>query len=809
MEILKFGGESLVHAQHFFSIQEILKQNLETPKTLVVSGYNRSEDKLTSMISKASSGDSSFKSDLVDLEQSYLDLVKTVFKIDNQSRWLSLVKKNFNDIEEFINSIYILEEFTEKTKAKVVGIGKVLTTELVYGYLSTMGFLVTNFDVNALHIHSDSQLLDKKKLSHYVKDLYQKSGENSIYLVPGGLFVQNDAWFTFPKGGDDYTASCIAECTNAMELQIWTGDSGFFTADPALVSHAKQIEYLSYQEAMELSHFGTEVFYPPMTQGLRDKNIPTKILDINVISEAGTLIQDLENVQNSNTAVGISHLDSMALLTLEGSGMVGIPGVSAKFFGALSEAKVNVVLITQSSSEHNITIAILENQVDQAIQVLNEKFRDELERQKIDPIEVERNLSIVALVGANMKNKTGVSGKLFSALGSNGINVRAIAQGSSEKNISVVITKSDVQKAVNVLYERFFDDEIKQVHVYLCGVGNVGSKLLEQIQNQNTYLQEHLKMNLNIAGVSNSKKMNFHDRGFSFNDLKEVLDSGVETSPDKFVDEILQRNKRNAVFVDVTASQEVAEVYEKLLQKSINIVACNKIAAASEYSKYKKLKTLAKNNNCNFFFETNVGASLPIIGTMNDLVRSGDQVLSIQAVLSGTMNFVFNTYDGNISFAEVVKQAQNEGYTEPDPRQDLSGTDVARKILILAREAGYQLNFEDIEIQSFLPESCMQGSVGDFYKELENYEAYFKNLLNSAKSEGKRLKFVANFSQGKASIGLQHIDSTSDLYHLYGKDNIVILKTQRYQDQPLVIKGAGAGAEVTASGVFSDVVRSV
>ena len=809
MKILKFGGESLVHAQHFATIQEILKQDLETPKTLVVSGYNRSEDKLTSMIFKAANGDSSFKTELVDLEQSYLDLVKTVFKIDNQSRWLSLVKKNFNDVEEFITSIYILEEFTEKTKAKVFGIVKTLTASLISNYLKSHNFPVIDFDVNALHVHPTSQLLDKKMLSHYVKDLYQKSEEDSVYVVPGGLFVQNDAWYTFPKGGDDYTSSSIAECSNASELQIWKSNSGFYTADPILVSHAKKIEYLSYHEAMELSHFGTEVFYPPMIQGLRSKNVPIKILNCDATSEVGTLIQDLENVHNSNIAVGISHLDSMALLTLEGSGMVGISGVSAKFFSALSEAKVNVVLITQSSSEHNITIAIQENQVDQAIQVLNEKFRDELEGQKIDPIEAERNLSIVALVGANMKNKTGVSGKLFSALGSNGVNVRAIAQGSSEKNISVVIAKSDVQKAVNILYERFFDDEIKQVHVYLCGVGNVGSKLLEQIQSQNAYLQEHLKMNLKVAGVSNSTKMNFHDRGFSLNELKKALDNGIEASPEKFVDEILQRNKRNAVFVDVTASQEVAEVYEKLLQKSVNIVACNKIAAASEYSKYKKLKTLAKNNNCNFFFETNVGASLPIIGTMNDLVRSGDQVVSIQAVLSGTMNFVFNTYDGNISFTEVVKQAQNEGYTEPDPRLDLSGTDVARKILILAREAGYQLNFEDIEVKSFLPESCMQGSVADFYKELENHEDYFKNLLNSAQSEGKRLKFVASFSQGKASIGLQHIDSTSDLYHLYGKDNIVILKTQRYQDQPLVIKGAGAGAEVTASGVFSDVVRSV
>lgn len=470
---------------------------------------------------------------------------------------------------------------------------------------------------------------------------------------------------------------------------------------------------------------------------------------------------------------------------------------------------MNVILITQSSSEHSITVAINEKDVFNANRSIDLAFKDDLKLKRIEPVKIETNLAIVALVGENMKNRSGVSAKMFGCLGNNGINIRAIAQGSSEKNISIVISDKDIKKAVNVLHEEFFESEIKQVHLYICGTGNVGMKLIQQIYDQNEYLKENLLINLRIAGISNSRKMIFSEKGISENECNDWNQNGEEASAEKFAQEIISRNLRNSVFVDVTANLDIPTIYEKLLKKSINIVACNKIAASSDCENYKNLKSTAKNHSCKFFFETNVGAGLPIIGTINDLIRSGDKIISIKAVLSGTLNFVFNNYDGSKTFSEIVAKAQEEGYTEPDPRLDLAGTDVARKILILAREAGYSLEFNEIENESFLPEECMNGSVEDFYKALTKYESHFKSLLEKAKNEGTILKYVAEFKDGKAKVGLQHIASESDLFHLYGKDNIVIFKTLRYSEQPLVVKGAGAGAEVTASGVFADIVRSV
>jgi aspartokinase/homoserine dehydrogenase 1 len=552
--------------------------------------------------------------------------------------------------------------------------------------------------------------------------------------------------------------------------------------------------------------------YPPTIQPVMVKNINLRIKNTFDPEAFGTLISHnfkKANLENQQIAVGISNMNNIALLTLEGSGMIGIPGISAKLFQSLSQEKINVVLITQSSSEHSITIAINEKDTSNAEKAINSTFEDDLKLKKIEPVKIELNLVIVALVGENMKSRSGVSSKMFGCLGNNGINIRAIAQGSSEKNISIVISEKDIKKAVNVLHEEFFESEIKQVHLYICGTGNVGNKLIQQIYDQNEYLKENLLINLRITGLSNSRKMIFSEKGISQNEFSDFKQNGEEASAEKFSQEIISRNLRNSIFVDVTASSDIPDMYEKLLKKSVNIVACNKIAASSDFEKYKTLKSTARNHSCKFFFETNVGAGLPIIGTINDLIRSGDRITSIQAVLSGTLNFVFNNYDGSKTFSEVVAQAQKEGYTEPDPRLDLAGTDVARKILILAREAGYQLEFDEIENESFLPEECMQGNVKNFYKMLTKYEDHFKNLFTDAKNQDKILKYVAEFKDGKAKVGLQHIAQNSDLYHLYGKDNIVILKTLRYSQQPLVVKGAGAGAEVTASGIFADIVRSV
>ncbi|HSN59945.1 MAG TPA: ACT domain-containing protein, partial [Ferruginibacter sp.] len=505
---------------------------------------------------------------------------------------------------------------------------------------------------------------------------------------------------------------------------------------------------------------------------------------------------------------GISSISNIALLSLEGSGMVGIPGFSKRLFEALASKKINVILITQSSSEHSICVGIDEKNAGTAKQIIDEAFAYEIEIKKVEPLVVENNLAIIALVGDRMKNHTGISGKFFSALGRNGVNVRAIAQGSSERNITAVISSADVKKATNTVHEGFFEKEIKEVNLFIAGVGNVGSKLLGQIKKQQEYLLHNMSLKVKVTGIANSKKYWVDEDGINLDQWQQLLESGKTAGINDYVEIIRNKNLRNTVFADVTANDVVANVYDKLLQKSIAVVACNKVACSSAYPSSKKLKELATEFNTKFLFETNVGASLPIISTLNDLLRSGDTIHSMEAVLSGTLNFVFNNYDGSSSFASVVKQAQDEGYTEPDPRLDLSGKDVMRKIMILVREAGHVIEMDDISNSSFMPEACMQGTVEDFYQSMEAHEPHFKKILDEALAAGCKLKFVASYKDGKAAVGLQHIPPQHDFYHLYGKDNIVLFYTDRYIQQPLVIKGAGAGADVTASGVFADVIRT-
>jgi aspartokinase/homoserine dehydrogenase 1 len=492
--------------------------------------------------------------------------------------------------------------------------------------------------------------------------------------------------------------------------------------------------------------------------------------------------------------------------------MVGIPGFSKRLFEALANASINVILITQGSSEHSICVGIDDVHTTKAKDVIDKTFDYEIETGKVEPLVVEKQLSIVALVGDNMKSHPGTSGKMFGALGRNGVNVRAIAQGSSERNISAVIATGDVKKAINILHEEFFETTYKQVNLFVTGVGNVGSKLIAQLQQQQEYLQHHLRLLVRVVGIANSKKMLFNDDGIDLNKWKDLLKEGEKMELQGFINTIQSKNLRNSVFVDITANDAVAMSYDQLLQRSISVVACNKVACSSPYEYYKKLKDLAREHNCLFLFETNVGAGLPVIGTLNDLMRSGDKINKIEAVLSGTLNFVFNNYNGSTKFADVVKQAQDEGYTEPDPRLDLSGTDVMRKIMILARETGAHLEMEQISNQSFMPASCMTGSVADFYTAMAKEEDHFKKIYAAASGAGKKLKFVASFSPlgagSTAGVGLQHIDPQSDFYHLYGKDNVVLFYTERYPEQPLVVKGAGAGAEVTASGVFADIIRA-
>lgn len=815
MRVLKFGGTSVANAENINKVVSIVKDAIRKDKVVVVvSALGGITDMLLQAAAQAAEGKEAYKQTIAEIERRHFETVKSLIPVAHQSHLLSIVKTAVNEIEDICNGIFLLNEITPRIKDRLAAYGEWLSSQIITAKMEFDGINVRWIDAREMiktnSNYTQAQVNFAKTTQKIIDIIDHKTCD--VFMVPG--FIASDdtgTTTTIGRGGSDYTAAIIAAALHADALEIWTDVSGMMTADPRLATNAKVIEKISYGEAMELSHFGAKVIYPPTLQPVMIQNIPVWIKNTFVPDDTGTLVvsNGLQPAPATENIIrGISSINNLALLSLEGSGMIGIPGFSKRLFEALSQERINVILITQSSSEHSICVAVDAAKAEAAKQAVDAAFAGELALQQVEPLKVETGLSIVALVGEQMKSHPGVSGRMFSALGRNGINVRAIAQGSSEKNISAVISTEDVGKAINVLHEDFFETTFKQVHLFIVGVGNVGAKLLEQIDKQIVSLQQHLQLKINVAGISNSRNMLFSDKGIDLKNWKKLLDEAQTASLDKFVADALSRNLRNAVFVDISANASVADVYDRFLQKSVSVVACNKIAASSDYHNYRRLKDLANAYNCKFLFETNVGAGLPVIGTLNDLVHSGDKVNRIEAVLSGTLNFVFNHYDGNRPFSDVVRQAQAEGYTEPDPRLDLGGTDVMRKILILAREAGYEMEMSDIKNNAFLPEECMRGTVEEFYTCMLRHEAHFKKLLDEANAKNCKLKFVATLEDGKASVGLQHINPENDLYHLYGKDNVVLFYTSRYPEQPLVIKGAGAGADVTASGVFADIVRA-
>ena len=803
----------MANAANIRKVMAIVQKAATRDRTVVVvSALGGVTDLLLGAAMEAAAGKESYREKLALVEQRHLEAIKELIPVAGQSALLSLAKKACNELEDLCNGVFLLQELTPRSRDRMAHYGEWLSSQIIAAAFQSAGtaaawkdsreLIRTNSAFTAAEV--DFAVTDERTRAYF------RSAKEGLFILPG--FIASDSQgitTTLGRGGSDYTAAILASALDASELEIWTDVSGMMTADPRLSANARIIPSISYQEAMELSHFGAKVIYPPTIQPVMSRGIPVWIKNTFAPDDAGTVIHRPEGPSPDGSIVtGISSIGNLALVSLEGSGMVGIPGFSKRLFEALSQERINVILITQSSSEHSICVGIDAANAARAKQAVDAAFANEIALQKVEPLKVEEGLSIVALVGENMKNHTGVSGRMFGALGRNGVNIRAIAQGSSEKNISAVIGSADVKKAINVLHEEFFETTYKQVNLFITGVGNVGAKLLEQLRRQLAFLQEQLRVQVRVAGLSSSRNMLIEEEGIDLLRWKEKLAAAEPADLSSFVRSIISRNLRNSIFVDVTASESVAGVYEDLLRKSVSVVACNKIAAASSFANYKKLKELAREYNCQFLFETNVGAGLPVIATLNDLVHSGDRVHRMQAVLSGTLNFVFNNYDGNRPFAEVVRQAQEEGYTEPDPRLDLGGTDVMRKILILAREAGQSLEMEDIVNNSFMPPTCMQGSVEDFYREMEKEEEHFRSLLQEAEQAGCKLKFVATYENGKASVGLQHIPPQHDLYHLYGKDNVVLFYTDRYPEQPLVIKGAGAGAEVTASGVFADIMRA-
>ncbi len=809
MIVLKFGGTSMGSKESLQQVMDIIQQRLPQKMIVVVSAMSGVTDELLNSGKFAAAHDEQWREILKKSELRHQQTIGYMINTGDQPGISAIVKNIFSEIRDLCNGIALLEELSDKIKDKLAGYGELLSSQLLQMifksnqltsvWKDSRDLIITDCNYGNARVEFS---VTNKLIESYFKN------NDGLTIMPGFIARDhNGASTTLGRGGSDFTASIIAAALNSESLEIWTDVSGMMTADPRWVPNARIIPNISYQEAMELSHFGAKVIYPPTIQPVMNKNIPVWIKNTFKSSDHGTVIENTADQSDHTMVRGISSINELALITLEGSGMVGIPGFSKRLFEALANEQINVILITQGSSEHSICVGIASTQSTKAQIAVDKAFEYEIQTGKVQALQVESTLSIIALVGDNMKNHTGISGKMFSALGRNGINIRAIAQGSSERNISAVIGTKDVRKAVNVLHEEFFETTYKQINLFITGVGNVGSKLMQQLHKQSAFLQNNLRLQINIAGISNSRKMVFNESIPSDN-WQTVLDNGEVANVEEFVSRAISSNLRNSIFVDITANEHVAKTYAQLIEKNIAVVACNKIAASSSYKNYKQLKELTAEYNTPFLFETNVGAGLPIIGTLNDLLHSGDNVRRMEAVLSGTLNFVFNNYDGSQKFAHVVKQAQEEGYTEPDPRLDLSGMDVMRKIMILAREAGTEMEMNDIICNGFLPKSCFDGSVEDFYKEMEKHESHFLSLLEAAKKENCKLKFVASFNNGKASVGLQHISPSHDLFHLYGKDNVVLFYTDRYTDQPLVVKGAGAGAEVTASGVFADIIRA-
>lgn len=811
MKVLKFGGSSVGSAENIEKVVAIVSQKCsDDPVAVVLSAMQGTTDALIKAGRAAERGDDGYIEILANIADDHQKAITSLFHDARRHAVSDFVANTFKELQDICEGVRLVRELSPRTLDRLVSFGEIIASRMVAEKLADEGLENAWKDSREL-IRTDANhgigSVDLAVTYDLIDRYFAGSGAN-LHIFPG--FIASDAngsTTTLGRGGSDYTAALIAAATDADVLEIWTDVSGMMTADPRFVRNVRQISNITYREAMELSHFGAKVIYPPTIHPVMAKGIPVLVKNTFAPDDAGTMIES-DASADGNMIRGITSIDDIALLNLEGSGMVGIPGFSRRLFGALSRAEINVILITQSSSEHSICAAVEEKYGEIARKAVDIEFEYEISTGKIEPLKVERGFSILALVGDNMKAHTGVSGKMFMTLGQNGINIHAIAQGSSERNISAVISSTDVHKAINTLHEEFFSDGKKQVNVFIAGVGTVGRRLIEQLRTQYDQLSEDMRLNIRVAGIANSRRAIVDQDGADLVGYEAALENAPEMPIAAFTDEIIEQNLRNSIFVDVTASPAVVETYSKLLAKSVSVIACNKIAASSEYDKYRQLKDTAREYGTNFFFETNVGAGLPVITTLNDLLRSGDKVNRIEAVLSGTLNFVFNNYDGTRAFADVVRQAQNEGYTEPDPRLDLSGTDVARKILILAREAGYRTEMDDIENAGFLPESCLSGSVEDFYLELGLHEAHFRFLLDDAAGQGLTLKYIASFDDGKAKVGLKSIGPDHNFANLSGKDNAVLFYTKRYPEQPLVIKGAGAGADVTAAGVFADIIRA-
>ena len=811
MYILKFGGSSVATSERIKLVAQIVQEHLKKDAVIsVFSAFGGVTNDLLLMAELAANEDLSYKQILEKNEKRHLEVVRELIPVTSQSSILSKVKNQFNRLETLYEGVYLLNELSDKTRHVVSGFGEILSSLIIAEYFKSLkldSLFTDTRDLIVCRNSSEKVLVNYELTNSNIRDFFA-SNKADFYIVPG-FVAKNELGVpsTLGRGGSDFTAAIIAAALDLEKVLIYTDVNGMFTANPNLVPQAYSLKDISYEEAMELSHFGAKVLYPPTLQPLLDKNIEIHIKNTFEPDEPGTLISR-SSKKNFRWVTGITHIDSIKLLNIEGSGMVGIPGFSKRFFEILYQEHINVVLITQASSEHSICIAVKADEAEKAKEALDEAFEAEITFKKIKPVEIEGDVSIVALVGDRMKSHHGLSGKMFSALGNNNINIRAIAQGSSERNISAVIAKKDVTKALNTLHEQFFEVPSKELNLFITGVGNVGGKLIDQLKKQEKYLLEKLRLKVRVLALSNSRKMYFDEDGIDLDNWKNLLDKGEKADKEEFFKRVKKYNLRNSIFVDNTASSEISEWYKDYLANSISVVTCNKIACADAYENYENLQNLAREYGASFLYETNVGAGLPVINTLQNLVASGDRIRKIQAVLSGSLNFVFNNYNGTDPFYKVVETAMKEGFTEPDPKIDLSGVDVARKILILARESGLSLELEDIERDDFLSEESLNSKNNEeFFDLLKRDEAEFQKLYKEADAQDCELKYVAQLENAHAKVGLQKVDAKHPFANLSGSDNIVLFFTDRYSEQPLIVKGAGAGADVTASGIFADIIR--
>ncbi|MEO8650332.1 MAG: bifunctional aspartate kinase/homoserine dehydrogenase I, partial [Acidobacteriota bacterium] len=763
MKVLKFGGSSVANAENIRRAAEIVIGRGENC-VVVLSAMQGTTDALIETGRLAEAGDDGYFARLDDIKATHRHAVQTLLPSLTSEDADEFVDAALRELASIFEGVLRVRELSPRTLDRILSFGELVSTRIFSDVLRSSGVDNRWKDSRELIVTDSnfgSAAVDLLKTNEKILE-YFGSRPTGVYVLPGfiGADLQG-ATTTLGRGGSDYTGAIVAAAIDADALEIWTDVSGMMTADPRFVRNARQIPRITYREAMELSHFGAKVIYPPTIQPVMAKGIPLLVKNTFAPDDEGTRIEPAASAAAEGEIIrGITSIDHIAMLSLEGSGMVGIPGFSKRLFEALAAARINVILITQSSSEHSICVAVEEKFGRSAKAAVDREFENEIAVGKIEPLRVDESRSILALVGDNMRSHTGVSGRMFLALGQNGINIEAIAQGSSERNISAVIGAADVRKAVNTLHEEFFSDGVKQVNIFIAGVGTVGSRLLEQIDQQKNYLLEQLRLNVRVVAMADSRSIMSDDDGIDLTNWRQrLLSQRTDARIPKagLAAFAIEKNFRNSVFVDVTADGDIVKTYPDLLKKSISIVACNKVACSSDHETYARLKDLSREYNTNFFFETNVGAGLPVIGTLNDLLRSGDRIRRIEAVLSGTLNFVFNNYNGTQKFADVVRLAQSSGYTEPDPRLDLSGTDVARKILILAREAGNRLELDDIENSPFLPLKCFDGSIDDFYAELEQSEDHCRRLLDTASSAGLVLKYVAKFDAGRASVGLESV----------------------------------------------------